>query len=256
MLAAYLLVPAVRERTIVNSGGEEVVHLSATTISATIGAGGWEVVESGGTASGTIVLSAGHQDVQKPAAMTISTVVESGGFQDLGGSSLGTILSGGTQFVGGNGPLSGVFVSGTASGTTVYNGGLQQVASGSTAISTTVFGGTELVEAGGTAVAPVIDGGTVELAVGSVVSGAISFGTGAGTLRIDDTTMPGNVISGFAPGDTIDLAGVTSSGGGSAVLTAGNVLVVSEGGNSYDLQLDPSRKLRRLRLRRLGRPER
>ena len=70
--------------------------------------------------------------------------------------------------------------------------------------------------------APVIDGGTVELTVGSVVSGAISFGAGAGTLRIDDTTMPGNVISGFAPGDTVDLAGVSFASDASAVLTAGN----------------------------------
>jgi hypothetical protein len=52
--------------------------------------------------------------------------------------------------------------------------------------------------------------------------------------------MPTNAISGFAPGDTIDLAAVTFSSGGGVVLTSGNVLKVAEGGVPYNLQLDPT----------------
>jgi hypothetical protein len=53
--------------------------------------------------------------------------------------------------------------------------------------------------------------------------------------------MPTAVISGFAPGDTLDLGGVAfSSPGGSVTLTSGNVLQVVEGGVTYNLQLDPS----------------
>jgi hypothetical protein len=61
------------------------------------------------------------------------------------------------------------------------------------------------------------------------------------TLQISGTTMPPDAIVGFAPGDTIDLTSLAFAAGDSAILTAGNVLEVAEGGNVYDLNLDPSR---------------
>jgi autotransporter passenger strand-loop-strand repeat protein len=60
------------------------------------------------------------------------------------------------------------------------------------------------------------------------------------TLKVDGTTMPANVISGFDAGDLIDLAGVNYVSGGSAILQAQNTLHISEGGQSYDLRLNPS----------------
>ena len=42
------------------------------------------------------------------------------------------------------------------------------------------------------------------------------------------------------PGDTFYLSGVPFDSGGSADLLAGNVLQITEGGQQYDLQLDPS----------------
>jgi hypothetical protein len=41
-------------------------------------------------------------------------------------------------------------------------------------------------------------------------------------------------------GDTIDLASVSYSNGGSATLESGNVLQITQNGNTYDLNLDPS----------------
>ncbi len=87
-----------------------------------------------------------------------------------------------------------------------------------------------------------IDEGTLELgSVGAAGSGAIAFGSGtSATLAIDHTAMPTNVISGFAIGDVVDLTGVAFDTHGSATLTSGNVLQVSENGNTYDLQLSPT----------------
>ncbi|MGY3485430.1 hypothetical protein ACVW1C_003313 [Bradyrhizobium sp. USDA 4011] len=74
---------------------------------------------------------------------------------------------------------------------------------------------------------------------GSAGSGPITFKGSGGTLKIDATTMPTNVISGFALGDTIDLTGVSFSSAGTAVLTSGNVLQVVENKNTYSLRLAP-----------------
>jgi glycosyltransferase involved in cell wall biosynthesis len=52
------------------------------------------------------------------------------------------------------------------------------------------------------------------------------------------------VISGFAPGDKIDLTQVSFDSGGSAQLLSGNVLHVVEHGVAFDLHLDPAQNLR------------
>jgi autotransporter-associated beta strand protein/probable HAF family extracellular repeat protein len=86
-----------------------------------------------------------------------------------------------------------------------------------------------------------ISGGALELASGaSAGSGAIAFAGSGVVLKIDGATMPTNVISGFAPGDTLDFAGATFSSNGSATLKSGNMLQLVEGGVTYNLQLNPS----------------
>jgi uncharacterized repeat protein (TIGR03803 family) len=70
-------------------------------------------------------------------------------------------------------------------------------------------------------------------------SPAVAF-AGGGTLQIDGTTMPAATISGFGTVGTIDLTGVAFDPAGSAVLTSGNVLQISEGGETVALQLDPT----------------
>jgi autotransporter passenger strand-loop-strand repeat protein len=64
--------------------------------------------------------------------------------------------------------------------------------------------------------------------------------SGGNTVRVDGTAMPLDVLSGFTFGGTIDLAGISSTSGGSAGITSGNQLQVNEGGNTYSLQLDPA----------------
>jgi Tol biopolymer transport system component len=82
---------------------------------------------------------------------------------------------------------------------------------------TIAAGGRLTIGAGGNALAPLIAGGTVELGRGGSVTGDISFTGTGGTLVIDanadgSTTIPGNTITGFGAGDTIELAGVAFSG--------------------------------------------
>jgi hypothetical protein len=86
-----------------------------------------------------------------------------------------------------------------------------------------------------------LSGGTLELQTGGVVDGRIVF-VDNGTLQIDGSAMPANVISGFAPGDTIDLSNVNYDVNGCIALSVvqTNVLTIYENGNSYNLTLDPS----------------
>jgi glycosyltransferase involved in cell wall biosynthesis len=101
-------------------------------------------------------------------------------------------------------------------------------------------GASLFVSSGGVAGHTVISGGIMELTIGGFADDAITFAGATGTLQIDDTTMPDSTISGFQPGNMFDLAGVAFDPSGSADLLSGNVLRVSEGGQHYDLQLDPS----------------
>jgi hypothetical protein len=101
-------------------------------------------------------------------------------------------------------------------------------------------GGSDVVRSGGTVSAPIISGGTLELTVGGAASGAITFAGTGGTLQIDDASMPANIISGFVPGDMFYLSGVPFDSDGSADLLSGNVLQITEGGEQFNLNLDPN----------------
>ena len=86
-----------------------------------------------------------------------------------------------------------------------------------------------------------INGGILELASGTAASaGTIDLAGTGGTLKIDGTTIPSTAISGFTPGDTIDLANIAYDSGGSINLSGGNVLHLVESSTSYDINLDPS----------------
>jgi autotransporter passenger strand-loop-strand repeat protein len=231
-------------------GGGMLDVVSGGTISNTIDSGGVDNVSSGGLATGTTVSSSGGQIVLGGTAS--GTTVSNGGFTEVlsGGVDIDTtILSGGSARVSsgetiggatnvGGGTLSlpdGAIVQGTLvdNGAAIFNlatsGSVAAALSGSGSL--VAEGGGRLVTSGGAAF-------TGTRAIGG--GGPIAFAGANATLRIDGTTMPADVISGLAAGDTIDLAGVCFVAGGRAGRAAGNVLQVVGGGQTHSLQLDPA----------------
>jgi autotransporter passenger strand-loop-strand repeat protein/uncharacterized repeat protein (TIGR03803 family) len=165
-----------------------------------------------------------------------------------------TIDQGGSVYVSSGGGLQGsveddgtlTFYTATP-GIMVFSGAL--TGSGSLVVQ----GGGTLQVSGGdgfTGSATISAGATLELTSATAVGNAtINFGPAVisgGTLKIDGTTMPTNVISGLAPGDTIDLAGVSYNPSEFTQLLnqQSNQLVLYANGNatttSAELQLDPS----------------
>jgi autotransporter passenger strand-loop-strand repeat protein len=226
-----------------------------------VSAGGKQTVEVDGVASGTTV---DGKQVDNGTALDVT--IDVGGTQGVGGSASGATVSGSQV----------IYLAGVASGSTVYNGGNQEVTQGGRTVGTTIdFGGgvqqvdvlgfasgtiieggeedvfgsatgttisvgaSEVVAAGGTTSNTTIDGGTLVLSAGAKASGSITFGAAGGELQIFGKTMPKAVLSGLSPAATIDLADVKFKAGGSATIGAGNALKIVESGKSYLLKIDP-----------------
>ncbi|WP_375783092.1 AIDA repeat-containing protein [Bradyrhizobium sp. Pha-3] len=259
----------------IQSGGHEIVSAGGSVTGVT-GSGtaisGVVDVLSGASFEYATVFNGGDLNVSSGATVDHISV-SSGGIFNVGGTVLSNVavFAGGVENVFSGGVVTGVTGSGTgisggtvnvSSGgaidhTTVISGGVLNVLSGATAHNVSVSsggtfnvagavtsnvavfaGGKEIVSSGGSTGPVTISGGVVELQVGSVASGGITFSGSGGQLKIDGASMPTTTISGLVLGDSIDLAGVTFSSGGSANLLAGNILQVTEGGTSYGLQLD------------------
>jgi autotransporter passenger strand-loop-strand repeat protein len=125
--------------------------------------GGSTVVDAGGTADATSVASGGSLAI------------------DAGGGASGSIVSSGGD----------AFVYGTASGTQVGAGGVEQVLSGGVDDGTTIAGGTEVVSSGG------------------IVNGTVTFAGSGGELVVEDLASigPKLALAGFnSPQDQLDLA--------------------------------------------------
>ena len=80
----------------------------------------------------------------------------------------------------------------------------------------------------------------MELAVGGLAAGRITFGGTSGTLQIDGTSMPDSTIFGFVSGDQFVLAGVAYEPDLNANLLTGNLLRITGFNEHFDLHLDPS----------------
>src|SRR5581483_5191393 len=85
-----------------------------------------------------------------------------------------------------------------------------------------------------------IGGGSVTIDNGANAHGSFDFTGSNGTLEIASTQMPTGVISGFAPGDVIDLAVIPYQTTESVTIAPGNVLKVTTTSAVYKLQLDPT----------------
>jgi autotransporter passenger strand-loop-strand repeat protein len=261
------------------SGGTQTVSSRASAISSMVLGGGTQIINLG-NATDTLLGNGSHQYVI--GGRVTRTVVESGatlelsstkisihpfgGFLDVGGAAIETIVnSGGTLFVssgcsttntvvnsGGaetistgaiarstalSGGASIVAIGGVASGT-VINGGGSEVVSG-TAIGTTINdGGFETVAVSAVTSNTIISGGLLDVQSAAIVAGSVSFAGIGGAYEIDSTVLPTNTIYGFAPHNTIDLAAIPFDASGGATLTPGNVLQINENGQTYTLQFD------------------
>ena len=259
----------------IQSGGHEIVSAGGSVTGVT-GSGtaisGLVDVLSGASFEYATVFNGGDLNVSSGATADHISV-SSGGIFNVGGTVLSnvSVFAGGIENVLSGGVVTGVTGSGTgiSGGTvnvssggaidhaTVISGGVLNVTSGATAHNIAVSsgaalnvagavtsnvavfaGGNEIVSSGGSTGPVTISGGVVELQAGSVASGGVTFSGSGGQLKIDGTSLAGTTISSLVLGDSIDLAGLNFVSGGSATLQAGNILHVTEGASSFDLQLD------------------
>ncbi|MVT66203.1 hypothetical protein GPL21_13925 [Bradyrhizobium pachyrhizi] len=241
----------------VNAGGVENV-LSGGLITGAISSGtgvnsgGVLNVQAGGSAAFVAVSSGGTLNVSGTVLSTVG--VYAGGVENVfsggvvtGASGSGTSIAGGTinVFSGGALAYAGVSSGGVlnvSAGATVHDvgvssGGTFNVAGTVTSHVAVFAGGTEIVSSGGSTGPVIISGGLLELQAGSVASGGIIFSGSGGQLKIDGASLS-TTISGLVLGDSIDLAGLSFASGGSATLLPGNILHVTEGASTFDLQLD------------------
>jgi len=216
----------------------------------TLTSGGYQYVESGGAASGTIADATG---VQLVLGTALATTDNSGGSDYVysGGLASGTKVSGGDEYVESGGVASGAHVFagaqvvyGAATSTTL-TGGFQYVSSGGVASATIIdSGGYQYVAAAGTISGATISGGEVELTSGAIVGGtAITFATsGGGTLRLDDSIHFGGLIAGFGQPDMLDLSDIAFGAGThvsfvEAGSNASGTLSVTDGVHTANLTL-------------------
>jgi autotransporter passenger strand-loop-strand repeat protein len=207
---------------------------------------GSQTVLSAGVASATILNSGGHQLVSAGGVASL-TAVASGGVATVysgGGIVSASVRNGGSDIVSSGG---------TARFSVVSSGGKEYVSAGGTATGTTVqVSGTELVYgkavglavfgsatvfSGGNASAAVISGGTLQVNSGGAISVNLAFAGSGGELILESPTLPTTTISGFAAGDTIQLAGVTYASGATVSVLAAGVVTISDGGKAYKLDI-------------------
>ena len=215
----------------INNSGKEVVEAFGTATRTTVNGGGLEYISTGGLAIGTTVNVSGEELVSGTASRTIVR-----GFEDIvtGATAVSAVIS--------NGGVQNVYASGTASNTTVRQGGVEVLDSAPPGSSGTGSASDTVINSGGVVT---IFGGTLELnSALSATSGAIVFSGTVGILKLygatlSADTMSTSVISGLTPGDTIDLTSVSFASGGSVQLLAGNILKIVENGGSATIALDP-----------------
>jgi autotransporter passenger strand-loop-strand repeat protein len=259
--------------TVVGNGyvrSREIINLGGSAIGSVVMSRGGQLVLHG-TTTGTI-LSGGAEVVAGSDAEAYGTKIYAGGdfFYESGGRAVGTIVeSGGTYTIGGhmNDGTVGLLVSGggteilssdlpsSSTSATILGGGTELVSAGATVIDTQLFGsstvdsggltsgatvnagGIELVQSGGIVNGATIAGGILN-ADTSYISGPIDFTSTGGEMIIGTKTIPTSfVVSGFASGDSIQLAAVTYSAGATVAVDTPGVVTITNGGQEYNLNI-------------------
>jgi autotransporter passenger strand-loop-strand repeat protein len=200
-------------------------------VAADIAVSGTLNIQAGGTAAATAVYAGGVETIGSGGTDFGAQIL--GGRQDVSGTADGAVIdSGGEQIV---------YSGGIASGTIINSGGEQVVWAGGTANATTVnSGGFENVYVGGSAGSVTISGGVVEFDDGAS-GGTITFAGRNGELDIFGAATSVTMISGFAPGNFIDLF-IPFIGTGLVQLQDNNVLWIfyPDQGALYTVNFDPT----------------
>ena len=245
--------------TVVQSGGQQTVNASGSASSATI-SGRQDV--SGGTASDTTVASGGQQHVHASGQAT-STIVASGGTQNVSSSGLATdtvVQSGGQQHVHAAGQATSTVIStggtqtiqasGTATSTVVQVGGQQTIREGGSATWTLVSGQQDV--SGSASLTSVMSGGKQDIHSGGHATSTVVSSGGRQTIHIGGTASATVVQSnaqqhvssgGTADGTTVQEGGTMTvdSGGrtsGHTLIQEGGLLQGSEWTNDGELELE------------------
>ena len=221
------------------TGGTNTLDLSTGTLTGNIGVDGvGTTLDFNQTTAATLanviagtgaIIDSGTGTLTLTGANTYTggTTIASGTLQ-LGdgtatGSIIGNVVDGGTLAFD-EAPGTPLIFSGIISNNGGAAGAVTQIG-GTTVLSgqNTYTGGTSL------------DGGTLELGQqSSAGTGAITFGTGAETLRLDFAGSTAAPVMGFAAGDDLDLTAVSSAATDSYV---NGVLTVSDGTNSNQITI-------------------
>jgi autotransporter passenger strand-loop-strand repeat protein len=225
--------------TTVTSGGTELVQSGGSASGSIIDSGGSDVVSGGGTELGAQI-SGGQQDVFGYASGGIvfagsqvvesggsasSTMVSAGGFTVVlsGGSGGGSIIdSGGSDVVSGGGSDLGTQISGGAQLDYGYASGA------------TIFGGSQVVESGGTTSGSTISSGREYVAFGGTAVGVV-FGGAAGNLTLETPRGLSGIISDWQIGDVVDFAHTSIVS--ASIISGSSLHVVESGGQAFDYQL-------------------
>jgi len=200
------------------AGGSELVVTGGVVVSAIVSSGGNEIL-SGGTASNTTILGGGTETVQA-GGFSVSATVQNGGSNTIasGGLASATVISGGGTEI--------AFAGGGAAFATVSNGGTQVLSGGFGTTNTILSGGFEFISSGGVAVGNIVSVGGEE---------AVSAGGFAATTIINSGGFELIFSGGAASAVTVQGGGiqVVASGGTATatVVSSGAFQVVSNGGS-------------------------
>jgi autotransporter passenger strand-loop-strand repeat protein len=223
--------------TLLPTGGSEIVSSGGTAIDLYV-KGGVLAVSSGGTSldtiissGGTEIVSAGGLDVltktSLPAGATATgtVILQTSGAQVIsgGGKAVGTIMSGGIQYISSGG---------VADDAVVSSGGRQAVYSGGSAFDTTVLSGAAFYFIGGEVTNLTVSSG------GSVVVQGVTpqAGTTGSGIMVSNGAALFVQAGGIATQAQIKSGGVeyVNSGGGdtNAAISSGGSMVIDSGGTA------------------------